>query len=107
MHLSDEGILTQLGYPVTDANLAQLKKVRSNTPGFEKIQKHIVTLADHLKPSGGYIAFSGSRPVLKIKIDPAKDPQKALETVTRWADKYNVTLQCVKEGETYYITGIA
>jgi hypothetical protein len=107
MHLSDEGILTQLGYPATEANLSQLAMVKAHTPGFSKIQNHLIALADHLRPLGGYIAFSGSKPLLKIKIDPAKSPQKALETVTHWTQKYNVTLECAKEGETYYITGVA
>ncbi len=107
MHLSDEGILTQLGYPATEANLEQLRKVRANTPSFSKIENHIVALADHLRPYGGYIAFSSSKPLLKVKLDPAKDPQKALEILTHWAHKYNVSLQCAKEGETYYVVGVS
>jgi hypothetical protein len=107
MHISDEGILTQLGYPTDEANLRQLSSVKENTPGFENIKKHIIALSDHLKPYGGYVTFSNSKPCFKIKIDRnAPSVDKALEEIFKWADKYNVKLLEVKEKETYYILGI-
>ena len=108
MHISDEGILTQLGYPNDHANINQLQNVKSSTPGFETIKRHILALADHIKPYGGYIAFSNSKPHFKIKIDrsnPSTIPL-AVEEILKWAQKYNVKLMEVKKEETYYILGI-
>ncbi len=109
MHISNEGILTQLGYPSNEANLAQLHTIIENTPGFETIKRHIVALADHIKPYGGYIAFSNSKPHFKIKIDQSNPSTVALavEEILKWAQKYNVKLLEIKENETYYILGIA
>jgi hypothetical protein len=108
MQISDEGILTQLGYPVNEANLKQLKAVEKNTPGFENIKKHIIALNDHLKPHGGYVAFSSSIPNLKIKIEQhtPSNIEISSKEIEKWANKYNVKLKEVKPKETYYILGI-
>ena len=107
MHISDEGILTQLGYPTDSANLRQLQAVKENTPGFENIKRHIIALSDHLKPYGGYVTFSSSKPCFKIKIDQnSSNIDQAVEEILKWAQKYNVKLLEVKTRETYYIVGI-
>ena len=107
MHLSDEGILTQLGYSATKGMVAHFNLVKAHTPGFDTLKKHIVTLADHIRPYGGYITPSNSRPYFKIRIDRSHsyNPDGALQEITKWADKYGVQLSEVREGETFYILG--
>ena len=108
MHITNEGLLTQLGYNCDNANLSQLQTIATNTPGYDQIKKHIVALNDHLKNYGGFVAMSNSQPYFKVKIE-SDDPlaaDKALDELTKWADKYKVTLQKVDNKRTYYILGI-
>ena len=109
MQISNEGILTQLGYPVDEANLKQLELIEKNTSGFENIKKHIIALNDHLKPYGGYVTLSNTNPYLKIKVDSPSSSYSdiVLAEIRKWADKYNVTLKEVKSQKTYYILGIS
>jgi len=102
MKLLKEGILKQLGY--NENNLKRLDKVIKNTHGFEKIINHIVSLNDKLKHTNSFVAFSNSVPHLKIKIESTSDALKneAKEIIEKWAKKYNVVLEEVKEG-VYYI----
>ncbi|MRI59147.1 MAG: hypothetical protein C6H99_06565 [Epsilonproteobacteria bacterium] len=109
MHISDEGLLTQLGYNSDEANLHQLRIIQEKTPGFDQIKRHILALHDHLKNYGGFVAISSSQPYFKIKLDP-KDPsalEQALEEMNRWANKYKVRLQKVQDKQTYYILGLS
>ena len=109
MQIANEGLLTQLGYHPEESTLRQLERIEKNTPGFEKIKKHIIALHDHLKNYGGFVALSNSNPYFKIKIE-SNDPSKieiAVQEVQKWADKYNVTLQKVEGKETYYIKSVA
>ncbi len=108
MTISNEGLLTQLGYNPTPSNLAQLEAIQNATKGFEQIKKHIVALNDHLKNYGGFVAISSSNPYLKIKIDTDEPAalEVAHEEIKKWADKYNVSIQKVENKETYYIIGI-
>ncbi|MRI83333.1 MAG: hypothetical protein C6I00_02835 [Nitratiruptor sp.] len=108
MHISDEGIVTQLGFLPEAATLRQLNLVKEHTPGFPAIQRHIVALVDHLKPYGSYVTFSSSHPYLKVKIDHSNPTsiQRSLEELHKWASKYNITLEEVEYQRTYYIRGI-
>ena len=108
MQITNEGLLTQLGYNCDDANLSQLRTIADNTPGFEQIKKHIVALNDHLKNYGGFVAMSNSHPHFKVKIesDEPSAADKALDELNKWAQKYKVALQKVHNKQTYYILGI-
>ncbi|WP_197972116.1 hypothetical protein [Nitrosophilus labii] len=108
MKISNEGILTQLGYNIDEKSTKQLENIEKNTPGFENIKKHIVALNDHLKHLSSYVAMSNSNPYFKIKIDTENKEfiEEAKDIINRWAQKYNVNLQKVQNKETYYILGI-
>jgi len=102
MKLSKEGLLKQLGY--NKDMMDKLEEVIKNTPGFEKIINHLISLNDKLKHTNSFIAFSNSVPHLKIKIHTQLEElkQEAKEIIEKWAQKYNVVLEEVKEG-VYYI----
>ena len=102
MKLTKEGILKQLGY--NEEDLKRLEDVIKNTPGFEKIINHIVSLNDKLKHTNSFVAFSNSVPHLKIKIESISNELKeeAEDIIKKWSEKYNVVLEKVKEG-VYYI----
>ncbi len=108
MHLSPEGVLTQLGYHPETTLVEQFQRAAHNTPGFEKISKHLVALNDHLKNYNGFVALSNSNPNFKIKIE-SDDPatiEIAIQEIEKWANKYNVKLQKVKNAHTYYIIAV-
>jgi len=102
-----DAMLTQLGYSPNEALLTQLKKIENNTGGYEKIQKHIMDLHDHLKVDNSYIALSNTNDYFKIKIE-AKTPEiakEAHEKVEHFSNKFKVKLQKLDKKETYYIIG--
>ena len=101
MKFQKEGILKQLGY--SDADLKQLEIVENNTPGFEKIKNHLISLNDKLKHLNGFIGFSNSVPHLKIKIDTNNNEfiKEAEEIIKKWAEKYKVELERVKDNVFY------
>ena len=47
--MTNDAILKQLGYTVTDSAMAQVEKVIKNTHGFDYVEKHLITLHDQLK----------------------------------------------------------
>ncbi len=102
MKLAKEGLLKQLGY--NEEDLKRLEEVIKHTPGFEKIINHIVSLNDKLKHTNSFVGFSNSVPHLKIKIESFSNElrEEAEEIIKKWAEKYNVVLEKVKEG-VYYI----
>ena len=102
-----DAMLTQLGYVPNDALLKQLEKIENNTNGYEKIQKHIMDLHDHLKVNGAYVALSNSNDHFKIKIDSITPElsEEAHEKVQRFSDKFKIKIEKVKDKETYYIVG--
>lgn len=108
MNISNEGLLTQLDYNVDENSLNQLENIIKNTPGFENIKKHIISLNDHLKHLDSYVAMSNSNPYFKIKIDTNNEKfiNEAKEIIEKWAEKYKINLQKVEGKETYYILGI-
>lgn len=100
-------MLTQLGYAPNDALLQQLEKIEKNTLGYEKIQKHIMDLHDHLKVDGSFVALSNSQDYFKIKIE-ATSPQlrdEAHEKVKHFSDKFKVAVNKLDNKETYYVVG--
>ncbi len=64
-----DAMLTQLGYAPNSALISQLERIEKNTTGYEKIQKHIMDLHDHLKVDGSYVALSNTNDYFKIKIE--------------------------------------
>ena len=111
MHIdiTPENLLTQLGYPLNDALLAQMKHTMETTPGFDAFSRHLLSLKDEIARFEGYLALSNSRDVLKIKSDASRpeeiDAYKAI--LKKWADKYKVSLEQVGETNTFYILGLA
>ncbi len=102
-----DAMLTQLGYAPNEALMSQLERIENNTVGYEKIQKHIMDLHDHLKVDGSFIALSNSEDVFKIKIE-ASSPElveEAHEKVQRFSDKFKVSVRKLENKETYYISG--
>lgn len=100
-------MLTQLGYAPNDSLVEQYRRIKQNTAGYEKIEKHIMDLHDALKPVGGYIAMSNSNDYLKIKVDEANSALKeeAMEKIEHFSSKFKVDLQKVDGKDTFYILG--
>ena len=105
MKIEKIGLLKQLGY--SEENLKELENIEKNTPGFEKIKNHLISLNDKLKHLNGFIAFSNSVPHLKIKVDSDNENfvKEAKEIIKKWAIKYNVILEKVKN-KVFYIKSI-
>ena len=85
----------------------QLEEIENNTPGYDKIQKHIMDLHDHLKVDNSYVALSNSNNHLKIKID-APSPEiaaEAREKIEHFSEKFKVTINKLENKDTYYIVG--
>jgi len=102
-----DAMLTQLGYAPNDALVEQLQRIEENTAGYEKIQKHIMDLHDHLKVDGSFVALSNSQDCFKIKIE-ANSPELTLEAhekIQHFSDKFKVTINKLDNKETYYIVG--
>jgi len=102
-----EAMLTQLGYSPNDALVKQLEEIENNTPGYEKIQKHIMDLHDHLKVNNSYVALSNSNNHFKVKIESQTPElaQEAHEKVQHFSEKFKVTINKLDKKETYYIIG--
>jgi len=102
-----EAMLTQLGYAPNPALMKQLGDIEENTPGYEKIQKHIMDLHDHLKVNNGYIALSNSNNHFKIKIESATPElaKEGHEKVLHFSDKFKIAINKLENKETYYIIG--
>ena len=102
-----DAMLTQLGYVPNDALVQQLQRIEKNTVGYEKIQKHIMDLHDHLKVDGSFVAMSNSVDSFKIKIESNSPElaQEAHEKIQHFSDKFKVTVNKLDNKETYYIVG--
>lgn len=105
--MTRDAMLTQLGYAPNDALLKQLEKIESNTLGYEKIQKHIMDLHDHLKVDGSFVALSNSEDYFKIKIEAVSPElaEEAHEKIKHFSEKFKVSVNKLKDKETYYIIG--
>ena len=102
-----DAMLTQLGYTPNEALVQQLQNIEDNTAGYEKIQKHIMDLHDHLKVDGSFVALSNSEDYFKIKVE-ASSPElakEAHEKIQHFSDKFKVTINKLDNKETYYIVG--
>ncbi|WP_345974891.1 hypothetical protein [Sulfurimonas sp. HSL3-7] len=105
--MNNEAMLKQLGYTPNEALLNQLERIINNTNSFEKIEKHIFDLNEHLKVDDSHVAMSNSEDYFKIKIE-APSPERteeAMEKVQHFADKYKVALKQVEGKNTFYILG--
>ena len=98
--ISDEALLTQLGFNLNVGVLADLKRVIKSTAGYEEIKNHIVTLNDTIKSYGSHISLSSSSNYFKIK-----HANSSQEHIEKWADKYKVSLIKASNSDTYYIAG--
>ncbi len=107
MQLQRDAMLKQLGYVPNDALLDQLARIEKNTNGYEKIQKHIMDLHDHLKVDGSYVAMSNSEDHFKIKVEAVSKElaEEAHEKIKHFADKFKVEVEKLENKETYYIIG--
>ena len=97
-------LLNQLGYNENDATIAQVKRILNTCDGLNL--NSIVTLNDHLKPLGSFVAMSGSEDVFKIK-NAGKTPgaqSDALNVIENWAEKNKVNIKKINE-TTHYILG--
>jgi len=105
--MTREAMLKQLGYTPNEALEQQLEAIENNTKDYEKIQKHILDLHDHLKVNNGYVALSNSKDYFKIKIEsPTPElAQEAHEKVKHFGEKFKVTLEKLPNKDTYYIIG--
>ncbi len=100
-------MLKQLGYAPNEALLSQFEKIVANTKSFEKIQKHMLDLHEHLKVDDSHVAMSNSEDYFKIKIE-APSPERteeAIEKINHFANKFKVALQQVEGKNTFYIIG--
>lgn len=105
--MQSEAMLIQLGYSPNEALVKQLGEIENNTAGYEKIQKHIMDLHDHLKVDNAYVALSNSNDYFKIKVD-SPTPELAEDAhakIKRFSEKFKVDLEKLKNKETYYILG--
>ena len=105
--MQNDGMLIQLGYVPNEALVDQLKRIQKNTSKYEKIEKHILDLNDHLKVNNAYIALSNSKDYFKIKIESPTPAlaQEAHEKVKHFSDKFKVKVEKLSNKETYYILG--
>ncbi|MCW8896337.1 MAG: hypothetical protein OQK48_07660 [Sulfurimonas sp.] len=105
--MQQDAMLTQLGYVPNDALIKQLQRIEKNTVGYEKIQKHIMDLHDHLKVDNAYVAMSNTNDCFKIKIESSSPEmaQEAHEKINHFSDKFKVKLNKLDNKETYYIVG--
>ena len=102
-----DAMLRQLGYAPNDALLQQLEAIEKNTSGYEKIQKHIMDLHDHLKVNSSYVALSNSKEYFKIKVESPTPElgEEAHEKVQHFSDKFKIKVEKLPKKETYYIIG--
>lgn len=107
--MGNDAILKQLGYTPNEALLEQIERIKANTNGFDKIEKHIVDLHEVLKVDDSYVAMSNSHDFLKIKIEApsAERKREAMEKVNHFTEKFKVKLEKVPGKDTYYILGFA
>jgi len=107
MQLQRDAMLKQLGYVPNEALLDQLGRIEENTHGYEKIQKHIMDLHDHLKVDGSYVAMSNSEDYFKVKVEAISDElaEEAHEKIKHFSDKFKVKINKLENKETYYILG--
>lgn len=105
--MTNDAILTQLDYTVTDSALAQLEKVKANTEGFDYVEKHLISLHDQLKSHLSFVALSSTQDYFKIK-NEAKGEEMIAEVneiIAKWSEKYKIAINKVDGKDTYYVIG--
>jgi len=105
--MQNDAMLTQLRYVPNDALMEQLKRIQKNTSGYEKIEKHILDLNDHLKVNNAYVALSNTKNYFKIKVE-SPTPEltgEAHKKIQHFSDKFKVKIEKLPNKETYYILG--
>jgi len=105
--MTNDAILKQLDYTVTDSALAQVEKVKSNTNGFDYVEKHLITLHDQLKAHLSYVALSSTKDFFKIK-NEAKGEEMIAEVnemIKKWSEKFKIAIEKVSGKDTYYVLG--
>ncbi len=107
IYMQDRAMLIQLGYTPNEALVEQLERIKKNTVGYEKIDKHIMDLNDHLKVNNAYVALSNSKDYFKIKIESPTPQlaQEAHEKIKHFSEKFKVEVEKLPNKETYYIIG--
>ncbi len=105
--MTNDAILKQLDYTVTDSALAQVEKVMSNTHGFDYVEKHLITLHDQLKAHLSYIALSSTKDYFKIKNEAKGEEmiKEVNEMIARWSEKFKIDIEKVDGKDTYYVLG--
>ena len=105
--MQTSAMLNQLGYTPNDTLVEQYRRIKQNTAGYEKIEKHIMDLNDSLKHIGGYVAMSNSNDFLKIKVESANEAlrEEAMEKIKHFEEKFKVELKKVDGKDTFYIIG--
>ena len=56
-HLDNDALLKQLGYVPNEALLSQVREIKANTHAYDKIEKHILDLHEHLKVNNSFVSF--------------------------------------------------
>ena len=102
-NLTNEALLTQLGYQPSKTVIERLQAVIKNTKRFENIKPHLLALHDNIKNFGGLVALSSSNNYFKIKNEKSSNEVK--EYIEKWANKYKINLREVEGKNTYYIIG--
>ncbi|WP_024954270.1 hypothetical protein [Sulfurospirillum arcachonense] len=105
--MTNDAILKQLDYTVTQSALAQLDKVKKNTNGFDYVEKHLITLHDQLKSHLSYVALSSNQDYFKIKNEAKGDAMinEVTEIIKKWSEKFKIEIEKVDGKNTYYIIG--
>ncbi|WP_457749744.1 hypothetical protein [Sulfurimonas sp.] len=105
--MQNDAMLTQLGYVPNEALIKQIERIQKNTHGYEKIEKHILDLNDHLKVNNAYVALSNSKDYFKIKVEsPTPElAEEAHEKIRHFSEKFKVKIEKLPKKETYYILG--
>lgn len=106
-YMQDQAMLTQLGYAPNEALMKQLEEIKKSTIEYEKIQKHIMDLNDHLKVNNAYVALSNSKNYFKIKIEaPTLElAEEAHRKVEHFSEKFKINVEKLENKDTYYIVG--
>jgi len=103
--MQDQAMLVQLGYVPNEALIKQFQEIKKSTTEYEKIEKHIMDLNDHLKVNNAYVALSNSKNYFKIKIEsPTPElAQEAHQKVQHFSEKFKINIEKLENKDTYYI----
>jgi hypothetical protein len=108
LEVTPEMLLKQLNYTVNDSSIDQIRKAIENTKNFDKFSKHIISFNDNLRHMDGFVALSNHTELFKIKCESQNEIliEEFHETVHKWADKYNISLETIPNKNVYYIIGV-